>query len=95
MWGIGIVTCPALGQLAYELQEKGKRMKASQLTTIAALPQGGGCMAQLPAEKNEQPKVQMKAPYFDELAFPPIDPSLLTDEEFGRRYLAACEGKDA
>lgn len=60
------------------------------LLKVAALPQGGGCMAALPAEKNEQPKVQMKAPYFDELAFPPIDPALLTPEEFGRRYLAAC-----
>jgi hypothetical protein len=38
------------------------------LTKIAALPgSGAGCMASLPAEKNEQPvKVQMKAPYFEE-----------------------------
>lgn len=63
----------------------------NQLTTVAALPSGGGCMAALPAEKNEQP---LKVQYFDELAFPPIDPSLLTDEEFGRRYLAACEGRE-
>lgn len=66
----------------------------NNLTTIAALPQGGGCMSALPAEVGEQPKVQMKAPYFDELAFPPIDPSLFTPEEFGRRYLAACEGRE-
>lgn len=61
----------------------------NNLTTIAALPQGGGCMAALSPEKNEQPvKVQM--PCFDELALPPIDP-----EEFGRMYLAACLGTDA
>ena len=48
----------------------------NKLTTIAALPQAGGCMSSLPPEKNEQPKVKMKAPYFDGpddfLAFPTI-----------------------
>jgi hypothetical protein len=39
----------------------------NNLTKIAALPgSGAGCMASLPAEKNEQPVVQMKAPYFEE-----------------------------
>ena len=40
----------------------------TNLTLVAALPgSGAGCLASLPAEKNEQPvKVQMKAPYFEE-----------------------------
>lgn len=42
----------------------------NQLTTIAALPRGAGCMATLPAEVNEakkpEPVVQMKAAYFEE-----------------------------
>ena len=64
----------------------------NNLTTIAALPQAGGCMSALPAERNDQPvKVQMKSPYFDDLAFPPIEPPP-TIEELARQYLAACQG---
>lgn len=64
----------------------------NQLTTIAALPMGGGYLSAMEPEKNEPVTVQMKAAYFagpDELEFPPID----TDEEgleLGRKYLAAC-----
>lgn len=40
------------------------------LTLVAALPSGGGCMSALPAEVNEakkpEPTVQMKAAYFEE-----------------------------
>jgi len=54
----------------------------NNLTTIAALPQGGGCLASLPAEKNEQPKVQKAAcfEYFTELDWPSI---VFLDEEPG------------
>jgi hypothetical protein len=39
----------------------------ANLTKIASLPgSGGGSMSALPAEKNEQPVVQMKSPYFEE-----------------------------
>lgn len=65
LW-IGIVTCPGIGQFMLEAEQKEKRMNARQLTTVAALPSGGGCMSALPAEVGEQPKVQMKAPYFEE-----------------------------
>lgn len=70
-------------------------MKSNNLTLVAALPMGGGCMSSLPAEKNEQPvKVQMKAPYFDHLEFPPIEVPP-TIEELAQKYLDAHEGLDA
>lgn len=51
----------------------------NNLTLVAALPMGGGCMSALPAEKNEQPvKIQMKSPYFDDLDWPSI---VFLDEE--------------
>jgi hypothetical protein len=53
MWGCPpLIACAAL----FHDHGKEKRMKASQLTTIAALPMGGGCMSALPAEKNEAKK---------------------------------------
>lgn len=36
----------------------------NNLTKIAALPMGSGCLSSLPPEVGEQPKVQMKAEYF-------------------------------
>ena len=61
----------------------------NQLTTIAALPSGAGCRASLPAEVGEQPvKVQMKAPYFDDL---PVIEAPPTIEELAKKYLAAHE----
>lgn len=67
----------------------------NNLTKIASLPSGGGCMSALPAEVNEQPvKVQMKAPYFqepEEEPLPKIEPPP-TIEELACKYLDAHEG---
>lgn len=48
----------------------------NNLTTIAALPQGGGCMSALPAEKNEAKKIEAPTEWTipaEMLAWPPID----------------------
>lgn len=84
MWA-GIVTCPAIVGAIIEAQEMEKRMNARQLTTIAALPSGAGCMSALPAEVGEQPvKVQMKSPYFQE-------PRIKLGLDWGD-YLKDCQG---
>lgn len=63
----------------------------NNLTLVAALPQAGGCMSSLPAERNEPVKVQMKAAYFQEPEEEPL-PKIDTIEELAKKYLAAHEG---
>lgn len=71
-------------------------MTTNQFTTIAALPSGGGCMASLPAEVVAQaarPYLGIPAALLAERGDPGPRRALV-DEEFARRYLAACRGEE-
>jgi len=83
MWGCPpLIACAAL----FHDHGKEKRMKASQLTTIAALPMGGGCMSALPPEISEHPD-QVLQEILRELPSPKIN----NVDEMAREMLARAQ----